>query len=218
MNLSFTPFRTALAAGAFLAIFALSGCSKPGDSLVTQAMNAYSAKDYDAALGFFQQALDADTRYSDEILYGFIASIYTHQEDWDKAADYQEKSLAKKADYRGYVSLGMLRHYAGDDQRAQEAYATAIAMDGSRGEAYASLAALYMGQGRGDEAVPLLEKAVALDPKIALFQANLAVAYAMCGDSEKSEEALRQAEALKCENLPLFRSRAQEALEKAARQ
>jgi tetratricopeptide (TPR) repeat protein len=179
-------------------------------------MEAYSAKDYDAALHFFEQALESETRYSDEILYGFMSNVYAKQENWQAAADAQEKVLATKPDYRGLVSLGMLRHYAGDDRRAEEAYNAAIAQDAKSAEAYASLAALYLGQNRASEAVPLLEKATTLSPKIALFHANLAVAYAMTGAKEQSHASLAQAEALKCDNLAAFKERVQEELEKSA--
>ncbi|MCR5724116.1 MAG: tetratricopeptide repeat protein [Treponema sp.] len=195
-----------------LIVPALFGCSKPGDSIVSRAMNAYSVKDYDRALELFNEALESDTRYSQAVLYSFIANVYMHQEETKLAAEYQAKAMESQPDYRGYVMLGMLYHSCGEDTAAEEAYKKAIAMNAEKGEAYASLGALYLVQEHADRAVELLEKASALEPKLAVIKANLGVAYAMLGNEKASTEALEQAEALKCENIGQFRERAKQAL------
>ncbi len=191
------------------------GCSRPGDSIVNKAMTAYSGKDYDRALTLFEQALESDTRYSPAVLYSFIANVYMHQEEWTLAAESQGKAMSLQPDYRGYVMLGMLQHTAGNDEQAEASYRTAIALDAEKGEAYASLGALYLGQEKPQAAAELLEKAAALEPKLAVIQANLGVAYAMLSDAEKSDAALAKATALKCENIAQFRARAEEALKTA---
>lgn len=119
-------------------------------------------------------------------------------------------------DYRGFVLLGMLQHTAGNDLAAESAYQKAVALQPEKGEAYASLGALYLGQDRASEGAALLEKAAGLEPKLAVIQANLGVAYAMLGDAEKSEAALKKAAALKCENIGQFQARAKKALQEAA--
>lgn len=182
----------------------LSSCAKAGDATVRQAIQALGAGQYDTALQFFTQALDEDTNYSDEILYTFIANVYVNQGEYAKAIKAQEKSLKLRADYRGYVSLGMLYHLTKDDEKAVSAYQNAIALDEKKGEAYASLGALYLGQNDAAQAIPLLEKAAALEPNIAVIQANLAVAYALTGETEKSDATLEKARNLKCENIEQF--------------
>lgn len=179
-------------------------CAKAGDNTVRQAMQALGSGEYDTALQFFTQALDEDTNYSPELLYAFIANVYVNQGEYQQAIAAQESSLALRADYRGFVSLGMLYHLVKDDEKAAAAYRNAIALDGKKGEAYASLGALYLGQDDAAQAIPLLEKAAALEPNIAVIQANLAVAYAYADENEKSDAALEKARALKCENIEQF--------------
>ena len=82
-------------------------CTKPGDSSVQQAVTAYGAGKYDQALELFNEALEKQTRYSDELIFAFISNIYAAQEDFENAAIWMEKSLEKKPDYRNYVTLGM---------------------------------------------------------------------------------------------------------------
>ena len=182
-------------------------CTKPGDNTVRQAIQAYRAGQYDAAITFFTQALEEETNYSDELLYTFISNVYVNQGEYEKAIEAQEKSLALHADYRGYVTLGMLYHLTKDDGNAVSAYQKAIDMTPEKGEAYASLGALYLGQNDTGRALSYLEKAASLEPKLAVIQANLAVAYAMTGDTEKSESALEKARGLKCENIEQFEER-----------
>ena len=196
----------------FCTVLGVTSCAKAGDNTVRQAMQAYSAGQYDTALQFFTQALEEDTNYSDEILYTFIANVYANQGEYEKAIEAQEKSLSLRADYRGYVTLGMLYHLVKNDENAAAAYQNAIALDEKKGEAYASLGALYLGQNDAAQAIPLLEKATTLEPNIAVIQANLAVAYALLGDTEKSDAALFKARELKCENLDQFEDRIAEII------
>ena len=188
----------------------MTGCAKPGDSTVRQAMQAYGSGQYETALQFFTQALGEDTNYSKEILYTFIANTYANQGEYEKAIAAQEKSLDLRADYRGFVTLGMLYHLQKNEQKAAAAYRNAIALDEKKGEAYASLGALYLGQNDAAQALPLLEKAAALEPNIAVIRANLAVAYALSGDMSKSEASLEKARAMKCEKIEQFEDKIEE--------
>ena len=94
------------------------------------------------------------------------------------------------------------------DDEAVSAYKKAVELNPVKGEAFASLGSLYLGQGKYTEAVDNLKKAAEFEPKIAVIHANLAVAYALNGDSELSESEFSVAEELKCENLEEFRERA----------
>lgn len=193
---------------AFFLSFLLFSCSKPGDLTVQRAMKSYQSKDYDEALKLFNDALNEESNYSPELIYNFIASIYLQTEDLENAVVYQMKSNEIHPDYRGLVSLGMSLHLLNRDSEAEGAYRKAIDLIPDKGEAYASLGALYLGQGRAEDAVSNLKKASELEPKIAVIHANLAVAYAATGKSADSEAEFKIAEELKCENLEDFRDRA----------
>jgi tetratricopeptide (TPR) repeat protein len=183
----------------FLVLF--SGCSRPGDMTVQRAMKAYSAREYDAALELFQQALQEPSHYSPELLYTFIGTVYSQKEDFPQSVVYQEKALAIRPDYRGYVTLGSTYHLIKDDDKAERAFRKAIAADGKRAEAYASLGSLYLDTARPEEAVTLLEKAESIAPNLAIIPANLSLAYAETRQFDKSDAAYERAVQLKCENI-----------------
>lgn len=190
----------------------VSSCSKPGDATVSRAMNAYGAKDYEQALALFKQALNEETRYSPELIYGFISNVYALNEEWEEAAEYQAKSLELHPDYRGCVTLGMLNRTLGKNEEAKAAYEQAIALDPSKAEAYASLGALLLVQGDAQGALPILEKARDAEPKIAVIHANLAICYAMLKNEEAARMSLKEAEALRCENYAEFADRVDDIL------
>ena len=115
-------------------VLTATSCAKAGDNTVRQAMQAYGSGQYETALQFFTQALNEDTNYSDEILYTFIANVYANQGEYEKAIEAQKKSLELRADYRGYVTLGMLCHLIKNDEDSAKAYRNAIALDEKRGK------------------------------------------------------------------------------------
>lgn|SRR5574344_153435 len=200
-------FRVLFVIFCFLTVVMNTSCSKPGDATVQKAMQAYSQKDYDTALALFKQASGEETHYSPELIDTFISTVYSQQQDLPNAILYQEKALAVRPDYRGYVTLGMMYHMTENDVKAEESYRSAIALDQKQGEAYASLAVIFIAQNRPQEALPLLQKAAELEPKLAVVQANLAVVYAMIGRDEECDSSYKKAEELKCENLDKFKQR-----------
>ena len=197
--------------------FLFLSCSKPGDLTISRAMKAYQSENYDEALRLFSSALEEPTNYSPELIYNFIATIYLQQDDLENAVVYQEKSCELRPEYRNLVSLGMSLHLLARDTEAEGAYRRAIDLNPQKGEAYASLGALYLGQGRAKDAVTNLKKAADYEPKIAVIHANLAVAYAADGESENSEREFKIAEELKCKDLEEFRERAEELKKSPAR-
>ena len=173
-------------------------------------MKSYQNKSFDEALTLFNEALEQETNYSPELIYNFIATIYLQQDDLEQAVVYQEKSTALHPEYRSLVSLGMNYHLLGRDEEAERTYQKAIELNPQKGEAYASLGALYLGQRSFSAAVENLKKAADYEPKIAVIHANLAIAYAASGDADGSEREFKIAEELNCENLEEFKARADE--------
>ncbi|WP_294429402.1 tetratricopeptide repeat protein [uncultured Treponema sp.] len=187
-------------------------CSKPGDLKISRAMKSYQSKDYENALKLFEEALDEQSNYSPELINNFIANIYLQQDDLENAVIYQEKSCELHPEYRSLVSLGMTRHLLSQDDLAEEAYKKAVNLNPKKGEAFASLGALYISQGKYSDAIENLQKAAEFEEKIAVIHANLAVAYAASGDGENARKEFKIAESLKCENLDEFKERAAEFL------
>ena len=191
----------------FLSFFALSGCSKAGDNLVSEGMNAFKKQDYDAAITYLNQALESETNYSNELIYTLLANTYTQKHDWNTAIEYHKKALELRSDYTSYILLGALCHEAQRDEEAEKAYKDAIDLAPKRAEAYGSLGALYLKQEKLDEAIEFLEKSVSINYRLGIVHADLAVAYALKGDSEKAYAALGEAEKRKAENFDSFKAR-----------
>lgn len=192
---------------------ALVSCSKAGDLTVQKAMDEYKRQNYDNALSLFMQASEEETNYSRETLYTFISTIYTMQEEYEKAIDFQKKSLELKKDYRTIISLAMNYHLLKKDNEAESVYKDAIALAPKKAEAYAMLGALYLGQDNTARAIENLEKAREITPQLSVVHANLAVAYAKAGDFDKSDESIAKAKELKCENIEIFMQRIKEIKE-----
>ena len=177
-------------------------CTKPGDSSVQQAVTAYGAGKYDQALELFNEALEKQTRYSDELIFAFISNIYAAQEDFENAAIWMEKSLEKKPDYRNYVTLGMDWQTLKNYQKAEEAYKNAIQMNEQKGECWASLGMLYLEEGKSlEKSIESLKKGAEFAPKIAVIHAYLGVAYLKNGQKDLAEQEFALAQELKCKNL-----------------
>ncbi len=185
----------------FVSLFLFS-CSKPGDSSVEKAVTFYGAGKYDQALELFNEALEKQTRYSDELIFAFISNTYAAQEDFENAALWLEKSLEKKPDYRNYVTLGMDYQTLKNYTKAEENYLKAIEMDNSKGEGWASLGMMYLEEGvKPEKAVESLKKGAELAPKIAVIHAYLGAAYFNNGQKDEAQVEFAKAEELNCENL-----------------
>ena len=177
---------------------------------IQRAIKSYQSKDYDGALKLFNEALNEDSNYSQELIYDFIASIYLQSDDLENAVIYQQKSVDLHPDYRNLVSLGMTYHLLKEDEKAESAYNMAIALNPKKGEAYASLGALFLSQEKNADAASNLKKAAEFEPRIAVIHANLALAYAALGEEKLSEREFEIARNLKCKNLEEFQDKARE--------
>ncbi len=192
----------------FLSIFVLATCSKPGDETVRRATEAMNRGDFELSEKLFLQAKDEESNYSPELIYSFLANISMAQGETEKACEWLEKSVQTKPDYRLLVTLAANYNALGKTELAEAALFKAIALDEKKGEAFAQLGAIRLGQKRFEEAVELLQKSIVASPRLAVAHANLAIAYAKLEQFSQSEEEFSKAEELKCENLDEFRARA----------
>ena len=196
----------------FFAAFLLSSCSKPGDSIVSDGMNALKKQNYDSAISSFNEALQTDTNYSDELIFTLLAAAYTQKNDFDSAILYHQKALSKRKDYSSYILLAVLLEQKDRTDEAKQTYRDAISFAPKRPEAYGSLGALELKSGNIKGAIELLEKSAALNDRIGAVQGDLAIAYAQNGEREKALNALENAEKLKTDGIEAFRARVLSAL------
>lgn len=187
------------------------GCSKPGDSIVSDGMEALKNGKYENAADYFREALLADTSYSDELLYTFIAASYTQNDRCDCAIVYYKKALESRKDYTTYLLLAGLQERSERLSEAEATYREAIVFAPKKADAYGALGALCLRTDRVKDAIVFLEKAVKMNSRSADFYGNLAVAYAEDSQEEKALVALKKAEKLHAEKD--FRERVEIALQ-----
>jgi Tfp pilus assembly protein PilF len=123
----------------------------------------------------------ADTGVAETELERGIA--YLKNERPEEAKTHLEKSLQLKPSGDANYYLGLAREKLNDKPGAEEAYKKALAIDGKLAEAAANLGAIYLDDPpRPDEAIAVLQAALAKSPGDARLGQNLAYAYGLKGD------------------------------------
>jgi tetratricopeptide (TPR) repeat protein/peroxiredoxin len=146
---------------------------------------------YDAAIEYFQHALQIDPQHS--IALGNLGSAYRQKRDWVQAKAMLERALAidpnePEANY----SLGMVYAQQNDTERANEYLQRAIAARPAYPEALNNLGILYLRMHKPAEAIQSFEQSIRAAPDYDQAYLNLARVYAIQGDREKARVVLRQ--------------------------
>jgi tetratricopeptide (TPR) repeat protein len=153
-----------------LALCTLAACSAPQEP-PREPLTA------DPPLG----SSSADTGVAESELERGIA--YLKSERPEDAKAHFEKSLQLKATGDAQYYLGLAKEKLHDGPGAEEAYKKALAIDGKLAEAAANLGALYLDDPpRPDEAIAVLQAALAKSPGDARLGQNLAYAFGLKGD------------------------------------
>ena len=146
---------------------------------------------YDAAIEYFQHALQIDPQHS--IALGNLGSAYRQKKDWAQAKNMLERALAiNPDDPEANYSLGMVYAQQNDTEHAYEYLQKAIAARPAYPEALNNLGILYLHTGKSAEAVQSFEQAIRVAPEYDQAYLNLARVYAIQGDREKAKTVLRQ--------------------------
>ena len=146
---------------------------------------------YDAAIEYFQHALQIDPQHS--IALGNLGSAYRQKKDWAQAKTTLERALAiNPDDPEANYSLGMVYAQQNDTEQAYEYLQKAIAARPAYPEALNNLGILYLHTGKSAEAKQSFEQAIRVAPDYDQAYLNLARVYATQGDREKAKTVLRQ--------------------------
>ncbi len=91
-----------------------------------QALNQYKAKNYDSAIPYLNEAIEASPDFTDA--YHMLAVCYDERGDVKKAINNYEKALAEKEDEKALYNLGLL--YLSDKQgdKALKAFRKSVAL------------------------------------------------------------------------------------------
>lgn len=108
------------------------------------------------------------------------------------AAAFEKAAAADPSDASFLVNLGNARRDLGDLDGAEQAYRRALEIDRASADAENGLGVLLVQRKRPADAIPLLERAVARDPRLYEAQLNLGIAYQESGDRARAAEAYRR--------------------------
>jgi Flp pilus assembly protein TadD len=106
-------------------------------------------------------------------------------------------------DPRAWLDLGLVYEEMGDQPAAERAYRRSIEIDGNFAEPYNNVGVLLRERGALADAIPMLEQAAALDPRLGPARFNLALAYEDAGERDRAErEYLAAIQALPNDPVP----------------
>lgn len=128
-----------------------------------EAERALLAFDIDGAMRQLEKALPLDPR-NHELAF-FLGETFFNEGDGPRALPYLERVLSERPHhYESLVLSGVLRHEAGDTERAETLLRAAVDRHGDSFLPSFSLGAIYASRGRLEDAVAHLERAVAAEP------------------------------------------------------
>jgi tetratricopeptide (TPR) repeat protein len=156
---------------------------------IQAALRALNRGDTNAALEYFNQAMEIDKSASDIPYY--IGEVYRQLGDYENALEYYEKSQTSNPDFApAYLGIARVEPLLYPKSDISQYLQTAIEKDPSFGEAYLERAGFRLNKGDAQGALDDLEKAEELipgSPLIYLYRAQIALAV------DNTEEALEYA-------------------------
>jgi tetratricopeptide (TPR) repeat protein len=111
----------------------------------------------------------------------------------DAKTSFQAGAKKNPNDYEALYNLGMTCEKLGDSQGAEAAYKAALAAKPGLDTASAELCALYVDQGRVEEALAVGRAGLAAHPDSAALHENVGVALATQGDADSATKELERA-------------------------
>jgi tetratricopeptide (TPR) repeat protein len=173
------------------------------DDLKVVGLNYVLLDDYTDAIKWLKKSVELQPANKDAWYY--LGRAYYSKAQLPEASTAFEKVLELHPhDTKAQTNLGLILETSEQTDAAMAAYRTAISWQEKGAEAseqpYVNLGSLLLEQGRAQEGVAALEKAVAMAPRNAFCHLKLGMAYRQLGRLEDSEEQLIEATSLEPDN------------------
>lgn len=159
---------------------------------------AYAAGEYKKAVKDFKGAVKKDTTGELSVYcYSYLGHCMMEQGDTETALKYYETALCTGAEPAlCYTNLGVYYRKMKEYLSAEQYYRKALEANDAYTDALTSLGVLYVLTGQNEEAISVLERAVTVQGEYsAVYDANLAYAYAAVGRTEDAKKRLAVAKA-----------------------
>jgi len=151
-------------------------------------LSTWKTGDRDAAVRAFTQALEKDSTHVKSRLN--LSRVLIEQGNPQEALPYVEGVVTiDSASNEGYRLLGRVKRELGDSSGAIEAFKKAIVLDERDAWSMNNLARIYIGQGRFEEALGPLARAIEIDSTVPAFHTNLGRALERTADRSRLAEA-----------------------------
>jgi tetratricopeptide (TPR) repeat protein len=148
------------------------------------------------AVAVIEEAVDHQP--DDDRLWGFLAALHEHAEDYEQAIRCAQKALEKsKTPAKHYFTLGVLYDKQGDLTRSVESMRLVISLEPENAEALNYLGYTYADKGiHLEEAEGLIRKALLIRPEDGYIVDSLGWVFFKQGRYEKALRELERAEGL----------------------
>jgi predicted Zn-dependent protease len=151
-------------------------------------LSAWKTGDRDAAVRAFTQALEKDSTHVKSRLN--LSRVLIEQGKAQEALPYVEGVVTiDSTSNEAYRLLGRVKRELGDSTGAIEAFKKAIVLDEHDAWSMNNLAKVYIGQGRYEDALGPLARAIEIDSTVAAFHTNLGRALERTADRSRLAEA-----------------------------
>src|SRR5712692_9271616 len=151
-------------------------------------LSAWKTGDRDAAVRAFTQALEQDSTHVKSRLN--LSRVLIEQGKAQEALPYVEGVVTiDSTSNEAYRLLGRVKRELGDSTGAIEAFKKAIVLDERDAWSMNNLAKVYIGQGRFEDALGPLARAIEIDSTVAAFHTNLGRALERTADRSRLAEA-----------------------------
>lgn len=165
-------------------------------SCYQKGVEYYEEGNYETALEYFSTAVDKGLP-KELVVYAHSYMGHCHLKQGNiQVAEVWYQSALDTGDETAMCNTNLGVYYRACEayEEAEQYYLDALSADAAYTRALASLGVLYSVSGRAEEAVPLLEQAISLEPDVpAVYYANLSYAYAETGAFAEARAQLEKA-------------------------
>ena len=136
-------------------------------------------------------SLSTSSKKTGPDVYIAAGRLYESQEKWDEAAAQYETALkADPKNLTAWLSIARLHDRAGRVEQAFAAYQTALKANPKNSVVHNDIGLCYLNHQDPAHAVPMLKKAVELEPSKASYRTNFATALVQTGRADEAYQQL----------------------------